>query len=105
MPWIDSWRSPEARAGPPEAIPGGAGDRGGRSFRDQVRGAPEGALDELSSRLHAEIRTRGYSYKTEATYRHWALRLLAFASARSLDEVSAGSRSASTSSTSRSVAA
>ncbi len=87
VPWIDAWRSPEASASPPEAFPGGAGERDGRSFRDQVRSAAQGALEELSARLHAEIRSRGYSYKTEATYRHWAQRLLAFASADSLDGV------------------
>jgi integron integrase len=87
VPWIDVWRSPEASASPPEAIPEGAGERSWRSFRDQVRSVSQGALGELTARLHAEIRTRGYSYKTEATYRHWAQRFLAFASARSLDEV------------------
>jgi len=80
-PWIAQWRPVEPSAAPPICVVPGTGRSGGCSFRDQVSQAKQGALDELATRIHAEIRTRGYSWKTEATYRHWAQRLLAFSRA------------------------
>jgi integron integrase len=46
--------------------------------------------DELTARIHAEIRTRAYSWKTEASYRHWARRLLAFSDVASIEQIPPG---------------
>jgi len=86
-PWADTWRPVDSTASPPVSVVGGTGERKGCPFKDQVRSIPAAALDEVARRVHAEIRTRGYSYKTEATYRHWAQRLLAFCGASSFDGV------------------
>ena len=89
-PWIAQWRPVEPSAAPPICVVPGTGRSGGCSFRDQVSQAKQGALDELATRIHAEIRTRGYSWKTEATYRHWAQRLLAFSRAESPEGIPEG---------------
>jgi len=56
-----------------------------RYARDQAGRANQRSADELAARIHAEIRSRGNSWKTEASYRHWAQRLLVFSEAASPD--------------------
>jgi len=86
-PWIGQWRHPEASAEPPVCAPPCGGGPPGCPLRDQVADAKRGPREEIALKIHAEIRTRGYSYKTEASYRHWAQRLLAFSGADSLDSL------------------
>lgn len=86
-PWVAQWRPLEASAEPPVCVAPGTGRSGSCTFRDHVSQADQGAQDELAARIHAEIRTRGYSWKTEATYRHWAQRLLAFSRAPSSENI------------------
>jgi len=86
-PWIGEWRHAEASAGPPVCAPPGPVGSRVCAFRDQIVNAKRGPREEVAARIHAEIRTRGYSYKTEACYRHWAQRLIAFSGADSLDDI------------------
>jgi integron integrase len=86
-PWIGEWQHAEASAVPPVCAPPGPVGPRVCAFRDQVGNAKRGPREEVAARIHAEIRTRGYSYKTEACYRHWAQRLIAFSGADSLDAV------------------
>jgi integron integrase len=87
VPWIAQWRPVEPSAEPPVCPAPGAGSAKSCSFRDHASQVKQGAQEELAARIHAEIRTRGYSWKTEATYRHWALRLLAFSKATSSESI------------------
>jgi integron integrase len=89
-PWVAQWRRSEASAEPPVCAPGDPAGSSGCSFTDQVGRTPTAAAADLSARIHAEIRTRGYSWKTEATYRHWAQRLLAFSGAATPDAIAPG---------------
>jgi len=86
-PWIAQWRPVEISAEPPVCPTPGTYSSRGCSFRDQIAQAPRAAQDELAARIHAEIRTRSYSWKTEATYRHWAQRLLAFSQSSSAEGI------------------
>lgn len=88
--WIPEWRPVEPSAEPPVCPPPGRGSRGGCTARDQTGRADHGAAEELAVRIHAEIRNRGYSWKTEAAYRHWAQRLLAFSGVTSPDLIPPG---------------
>ena len=85
--WIGDWRPVEASAAPPMCAPAAAAGAGGRSFRDHVGQGRQGAQEDISARIHAEIRTRGYSWKTEASYRHWARRLVAFTRVSTPDDL------------------
>jgi integron integrase len=89
-PWIQEWRPLETSAEPPICPPLRRAESPDCSFRDQVGSVNSGLSEEIATRLHAEIRSRGYSYKTEATYRHWAHRLFAFSGAPTLDAIPAG---------------
>jgi len=84
-PWVREWRRVEASADPPICPPPGRASRGNWTARDQAGQVRQCAAEDLAARIHGEIRSRGYSWKTEATYRHWALRLLAFSGAASAD--------------------
>jgi integron integrase len=86
-PWIAQWRPVEISAEPPVCPAPGTDRSKGCSFRDQTAQAPRAAQDELAAKIHAEIRTRSYSWKTEANYRHWAQRLLAFSKAASAESI------------------
>ena len=84
-PWVREWRRLEPPAEPPVCPPPGRGCAGDCAARDRAGHARAGAAVDMAARIHAEIRNRGYSWKTEATYRHWAQRLLAFSEAASAD--------------------
>ncbi len=86
-PWIGEWRHAEAGAEPPVCAPPDPNAPRGCAFRDQVGNAKRGPREEVAAMIHTEIRTRGYSYKTEACYRHWAQRLIAYTGAGSLDAI------------------
>jgi hypothetical protein len=81
FPWVREWRRVEQSAEPPVCPPPGRGRAGARAARDRAGHAQANAAGDLAARIHAEIRSRGYSWKTEATYRHGAQRLLAFTGA------------------------
>ncbi|HEY6000321.1 MAG TPA: integron integrase [bacterium] len=88
--WVREWRSVEPSAEPPVCPPSDRGRAGACTARDRTDQARANAAEDLAARIHAEIRTRGYSWKTEATYRHWARRLLAFSGAASPDLIPSG---------------
>jgi hypothetical protein len=88
--WTGEWRPVEVSAEPPVCPPPGRGVSGPCTARDQSGRAHHGAAEELAARIHVEIRTRGYSWKTEAAYRHWAQRLLAFSGVSLPDAIPTG---------------
>ena len=83
--WVAEWCLVEPSAEPPGCPPPGREESRACAARDQAGRANQRSADELAARIHAEIRSRGYSWKTEASYRHWAQRLLVFSEAASPD--------------------